>query len=553
MLARVWNPLGRALARSGALVEVFRSPALRRVEFAWAGYYVAEWASFVALSVYAYGFGGAAAVGVLGLVRTLPAALCVPAGTALADRTRRERVLLLIQSVRAVTLLSAAGVLATNGPHWLVFVFAGLTAAVGAAYRPAHLALVPLLARTPQELVAANVSASTFEGLAVLVGPALAGVLLTFTGSDVVLVAAALISAWAALLVARISPGPYLPARGRGTIADLAAGVRGLAGEPIPRLIVGLFACQAFVRGILNVLLVVAAFRLLKVGESGVGFLNAAFGAGGLAGGLFGLGLVGLRRLARPFTAGLVMWGVPIALVAAWPHTAWTLTCLAVVGAGNAVLDVSGFTLIQRGIDDAVLARVFGVFEILVITAVGVGSILGSLLVSQLHLRTALVVTGCLLPVLAALAWPRLRAVDDATDLPERELRLLGSVALFSPLPPTTLERLAVHLRPATAVAGTELVREGDEGDLFYLIAEGRVEVSQHGHHVAQLGPHDYFGEIALLNDVPRVATCTAATDTHLYTLGRERFVSAVTGNTASAVEIQTVIDRRLSELDALA
>jgi len=72
---------------------------LRRVEFAWAGYYVAEWASFVALSVYAYGFGGAAAVGVLGLVRTLPAALCVPAGTALADRTRRERVLLLIQSV----------------------------------------------------------------------------------------------------------------------------------------------------------------------------------------------------------------------------------------------------------------------------------------------------------------------------------------------------------------------------------------------------------------------------------------------------------------------
>src|SRR5262249_2878754 len=156
-----------------------------------------------------------------------------------------------------------------------------------------------------------------------------------------------------------------------------------------------------------------------------------------------------------------------IALIAAWPHTGWTITCLAIVGAGNAILDICGFTLIQRGIDDTVLARVFGVFEILVITPVGMGSILGSLLVSQLHLRTALIVTGCLLPALAALTFARLRAVDTATDVPEQELDLLASTPLFRPLPPTTLERLATHLQPLNATAGTELIREGDPGDLF--------------------------------------------------------------------------------------
>jgi hypothetical protein len=322
--------------------------------------------------------------------------------------------------------------------------------------------------------------------------------------------------------------------------------MRALAAEPDPRLIIVLFACQAFVRGLLNVLLVVAAFRLLDVGESGVGFLNAAFGAGGLVGGLAGLGLVGLRRLARPFAAGLVMWGLPIALVAAWPHAGWTAVCLAAVGAGNALLDISGFTLVQRGIDDAVLARVFGVFEILVIAAVGVGSIVGPVLVDRLGPRTALVVAGSILPLLTALTWPRLRAVDASVAVPERQLQLLQSIALFSPLPPTTLERLAAQLSPVAAAPGTELVREGDDGDLFYVIAAGEVEVSRVGKHVRELGPGDYFGEIALLRDVPRGATCTATTQAELFALGRERFVSAVTGNRRCAVEIESVIDDRL-------
>jgi MFS family permease len=542
--------LSRVAARSAALADVFRSPELRRLELAWAGYYIAEWASFVAFSIYAYRVGGAAAVGLLGVVRMLPSALGVPIATALADRTRRERVLIGIHLSRAASLGSAAAVLGAGGPWWLVFMLAATTAVAGGAYRPAHLATVPIHARTPQELVATNVSASTFEGLAVLIGPALAGILLTFSGTYVVVAVSAGIALWAALLVGRIEPGPHVPPRGRGPVADLLAGARTLANEPQPRLIIGLFASQAFVRGLLNVLLVVAAFRLLKLQSSGFSFLNAGFGAGGLAGGAAALGLVGLRRLAHPFAAGLVMWGVPLALIAAWPNGTWALGCLAVVGAGNAILDVSGFTLIQRAIHDAVLARVFGVFEVLVLTAVGIGSILGSVLVDQLGVRTALVVAGCILPVLAVLSYPRLRVIDASVDVPERELQLLSYIALFSALPATTLERVAMRLRPLTVEAGTTLAREGEEGDLFYVIGSGLVDVSQHAHHVATLGPGDYFGEIALLRDVPRVATCTARTDAELYTLEREQFVSAVSGHTMSAAEADAVMTQRLSELE---
>jgi predicted MFS family arabinose efflux permease len=548
--------MGRVLhgfvARFSSLGGVFRNRELRRLQLAWGGFYVCEWTSFVALSIYAYRIGGAGAVGLLGLVRMLPSTLGVLAGTALADRTRRERVLLAVQLIRAATLGLAAIVLVAGGPAAPVFLLAALTSVAGAAYRPSHLAVVPFLAATPQELVATNVSASAFEGVAVLVGPALAGILLTFTGVDVVLAVSAAIALGAAFEVSRLSSGPRIPAAGRGALADLLAGARTVADEPDPRLVICLFACQAFVRGLLNVILVVAAFRLLGAGESGVGFLNAAFGAGGLAGGLVGLGLVGLRRLARPFAAGLVMWGAPLALVAVWPHEIWALACLAVVGAGNAILDVSGFTLIQRGIDDAVLARVFGVFEILVAIAVGVGSILGSVLVDQLGARSALVVAGCILPVLAAASYRRLGRIDASSDVPEQELATLTALPLFRPLPVTTLERLACRLRQVRAAAGSEIVREGDEGDLYYVIASGFVEVSQVGRPVAVLGPLDYFGEIALLRDVSRTATCRAKTDVELYTLERRTFVSAVSGHTASAAEVATVTDQRLAELGAL-
>ena len=544
------------LVRLAALREVLWSPRLRALLLSWCGNYTADWASFVAFSVYFYEQEGLTGVGILGLVRMGAAVAAIPLASAIVDRYPRQRLLLAIQIARGAALALAAAVLAFGGASWLVLVLVALIAFCGGPYRPAHYALMPTLARSPQELVAANVGTSMFEGVAVLVGPALAGVLLAVTGPYLAVAVSAAVCFCCAVLVACMGREPNWrrAARPHGwtPFREVMEGFRVLAHEPNPRLIVGLIVAQAFVRGLLNVLLVTASIHLLRAGDSGVGFLNSAFGAGALAGGLGGVSLLGRRRLADPFGLGLVLWGAPIALVVVWPTLGWALLCMAVVGAGNSVLDIAGYTLIQRSIVDVVLGRVFATLEIVGSAAIGIGSIAAPQLVGGLGMRGALIATGVILPVLAVIFRPRLQAVDEATTVPRRELELLASVPFFEPLAPTTLEKLAMRLRPLAVRAGTEVVKEGEGGETFYLVESGQVDVIHGGKLVATLGAGQYFGEIALLHEVPRVATCVARSDAELYELERQVFVSAVSGNEQSHSTIGDVVAGRLDELEGI-
>jgi MFS family permease len=550
------GPVHALLVRLAALREVLWSPRLRALLLSWCGNYTADWASFVAFSVYFYEQEGLTGVGILGLVRMGAAVAAIPLASAIVDRYPRQRLLLAIQIARGAALALAAAVLAFGGASWLVLVLVALIAFCGGPYRPAHYALMPTLARSPQELVAANVGTSMFEGVAVLVGPALAGVLLAVTGPYLAVAVSAAVCFCCAVLVACMGREPNWrrAARPQGwtPFREVAEGFRVLAHEPNPRLIVGLIVAQAFVRGLLNVLLVTASIHLLRAGDSGVGFLNSAFGAGALAGGLGGVSLLGRRRLADPFGLGLVLWGAPIALVVVWPTLGWALLCMAVVGAGNSVLDIAGYTLIQRSIVDVVLGRVFATLEIVGSAAIGIGSIAAPQLVGGLGMRGALIATGVILPVLAVIFRPRLQAVDEATTVPRRELELLASVPFFEPLAPTTLEKLAMRLRPLAVRAGTEVVKEGEGGETFYLVESGQVDVIHGGKLVATLGAGQYFGEIALLHEVPRVATCVARSDAELYELERQVFVSAVSGNEQSHSTIGDVVAGRLDELEGI-
>src|SRR5439155_21953324 len=169
-----------------------------------------------------------------------------------------------------------------------------------------------------------------------------------------------------------------------------------------------LFRAQTFVRGLLAVLAVVASIDLLGMGDSGVGYLNAAVGAGGFIGALSVLSLLGSRRLGRTFGGALVLWGAPIAALGLWPEPAVAFTALAVVGVGRSALDTSGLTLLQRLVADSVLARVFGVRETLSLAAIGIASVVAPVLVEAVGIRTALVVTGVLLPAIALICWRRL-------------------------------------------------------------------------------------------------------------------------------------------------
>jgi MFS family permease len=527
---------------------VFREPRLRRLELAWGGFYVGEWTQFVALSIYAYRHGGATAVGVFGLVRMGAAALAIPFGGMLTDRYPRQRVLVGSYALRAAALGATAAAAAGGARLLLVFCLAAVAAAAAAPVRPATLSLVPQLARTAEELVAANVASSSLEGVGTLVGPIAGGVVTVATGAATAVAVAAAVHVGCAVSVASIRrEGDVVRAGGGRGLAALAAGARTLAQDAKPRSIVLLFASQTFVRGLLNVLLTVAALGVLGVGGGGLGWLNATLGAGAIAGAAGTVGIVGRRRLAGLFALALVLWGAPIAVIGVAPHAAVAFVALAVVGVGNALLDVSGFTLLQRTVDDHVLGRVFGTFEILVAIAVATGSGLAAVAVHELGLRTSFVLAGCLLPALALLSRHALRQIDDEARVPEERVRLLAAVPLFAPLAVTTLERLASRARGRSAGAGEVIVEEGSEGDAFYVIAAGRVEVLRSGETVRELERGETFGEIALLRDTPRTATCRALTDVELLELDRATFVGAVSGDLHSSELAEELVEARLA------
>jgi MFS family permease len=539
------------LGESGrAFQDVFRNPALRRIELAWAASILGTWAYGIAVVVYAYQQGGATAVGVVGLARWVAAAVASPFAALLGDRYDRRLVMVCSDLARVLLIGGAAVAAFTDAPPIVIYVLAGLVGVAATAFRPAEAALVPSLARTPEELTAANVAASTIESIGIFGGPAIGGLLLATAGAGTVFVVTAATLLWSAFLVAGIRPvaEEEAPAeRGEVSVVDeLLAGFRTIARERRLRLVVGLFSAQTFVDGMLNVLIVVIALKLLDTGQAGVGFLNSAVGIGGLLGAVAAAALVGRKRMAADFGLGIFIWGVPIALVAVWPNQVFALVLLGIVGIGNTIVDVSGMTLLQRSAPDEVLARVFGVLESLLLLTIGLGAVVAPLLLNWLGTRGALIVAGALLPVVVIPAWPTLAAIDRVARIPTEQLELLRGNPIFAALPAGTLEQLAEALAEVRVGTGEEVVRQGEPGDRFYLVEDGTLDVVIDGRPAQQLGPGDSFGEIALLRNVPRTATVSASTDATLYALERGEFISAVTGFGPSLSAAEGVIGMRL-------
>ncbi|HET7082691.1 MAG TPA: MFS transporter [Candidatus Limnocylindria bacterium] len=540
----------RIATAGDALRRVLVNPDIRRAQLAWMLGYAGEWSWLVALWVYAYQTSGVVAVGILGLARTVPAALLSPALSSLTDRLPRHRVLLAIHLGRATLIGVAAIAIVTDLPPLVVYAIAPLDALLGVLHRPTHMSLMPALARSPEELVASNVASSTFEGIGTLAGPALGGLLVAYATPAWGFAVPALAFAVAAVAVSGIRPAQALRrhVRHEGLVATLFGGIGALVAYPRAGLVVSLFWAQIIVRGLLNVLLVVAAVELLEVGEEGVGWLNSAIGAGGFLGVLATVSLVARPRMAPSFAVGLILWGTPILLIGLLPWAPAAVLFLAVLGLGNAVLDVAGFTIMQRSVPNVLRGRVFGVLESGVMLGTGIGSGLAPLLLALLDIRGALIVTGLILPALAAITWHWVARADADAVIPERELALLRGVPMLAPLPMTILEQVAGDLAEVAYADGQPIIREGEAGDRFYILASGRTSVTSDGEQRPELGPGDSFGEIALLRNVPRTATVVAIGSVEAFTLERDAFCAAVSGDLRSSRAADAVVERRLSE-----
>ncbi len=538
--------MGRRLAEStAAFRSVFRNANLRRLQLAWLGSVAGQYSYSVAIAIFAYRHGGAVAVGVMALVRTIPAALVGPFVSAFGDHFRQERVMLVSDLLRAVFVGVIALIVFTHGPVAAVFVLAAFGPIIATAFHPAQAALLPALAASPEELTAANVSSSTIDSVATFAGPAIGGAILATWGIGPALLLTVGTYLWSALLVARVRPERPVAREAEEEHArgDLLAGFKTVLREPSLRVIVGLYGAQTVVAGAMGVLVVVAALRLLGLGSGGVGWLYSACGIGGLVGAVVAMALVGRQRLAGDFGVGLLLWGLPFLLMAVWPNTIVALAMLALIGIGNTLVDVSALTLLQRNAPDAVRARVFGVVESTFAATIGLGAILAPLLIGLFGIRAALAITGLFLPILAALLWRKLSALDRGEPA---HVELLRGIPLFAPLPQQAVERLALSLQPMELGAGQVLFSAGDPGDRYYAIESGELTVEL-ANGTKTEGPGKGVGEIALLRDVPRTATVRAVTDAHLLALDRDTFLSAVTGNDRAQDAANEIVGERLA------
>jgi MFS family permease len=537
------------------LRQALANDGIRRLGITWTLGIAADAALVVVALVTVFNRGGVVPAALLGAVRMVPAVIAGMSAGTLVERFRGDRILVALGLVRAGSAAGIALTIATAG-HSLddrqvtmigLFVFSAIAAAAGAPIRPTQITLMPAIARSPGELVAANTVWSTGEGLGAFAGPAIAGVLMALGLPAVV----AAVSAVAFFVTAVIAAGLRFEQAG-----DAAGGRRATGDEPRPsgmrtRLLDGVRAIRAqpvlawsslgvygqvLTRGLLSAMTVVAAIDLLGMGQSGTGLLAAALGLGGLGGAIFAMSAVRSERLIPTELVSLVFWGLPLAVIGLVPIPEVALAAMVVIGLANATYDVALFTIFQRACSNDDRAPVMSVLE----GVIGVGAISGSLLAPILlgvfGTRGGMIVGGLILPVLAALIYLRIGRIRHLTVVNEDIVRLLGQVPVFAELPLTAVERVAAGLVPVSAPAGAALMTQGEPGDTFIVIETGEIEVLVDGRPIHRLGPGSGVGEIALLRSGPRTATVTAITDVTGYGVDAATFLAAIAGPAAAAV-----------------
>ena len=541
----------------GSLAAVFRNQGLRRVELALTGSMIGDWAYATAVTVWAYGVGGVTAVGIWMAVRLALMSLTAPLASAWADRGPRKRVMVLSDLIRAVLVTAAAVCLFLDVPPAPIFVLATLTSLMGTSFRCAQRALMPALANDPEELTASNGISSTIESLSFFVGPALGAILIGLSSVGVVFGLNALTFLWSMVLVL----GIHVPVREASVsienesdtepekerfVSEVMGGFRAIAADRDLLAVGWLVAAQTIVAGASPVFLVVMAVEILGIGAEGVGYLDSTLGIGAVLGGFWAISRARKRRLGQDLTTGVLLWSLPLILVAIWPSVPSVLVAVALLGLANPLVDVNFDTIVMRVTPNEVLGRVFGALETCLIGTMALGAAMMPLLIHLIGFRPALTAIAVGVALLALPLLPRMRRLDTRMKAPPG-LDLLAAVSIFAPLSRATIEGMARALVSVPVAAGLPALSEGEDSDRFYVIESGLVEVTQNGVVLRREGPGEFFGEIGLLRDVPRTATVTAVEDTVLLALGREDFLAAVTGQREAYLAADDIVTRRLS------
>jgi hypothetical protein len=518
------------------------------VSAAWLLFILSEYSVWIAMLVYAYGRGGATTAGVVAVAQLVPGIVVGPLLSTVVDRRSPVPVLVGGYVVQTVGMAITAAVLYADGPALAAYGGAILASAAVTAIRPAQAALTPGLARSADELTASNAVLGWLENLGIVMAGALIGVALSGGQPGLVFAIGSSCTTLAAALLAGLKvPGMAVDGgeQQSGALAAVLEGLAILKRRRQPRLLVGLITAEYVVVGALDLLFVVLAISVLHQGAQWSGYLNTAYGVGGVIAGVVTITLLG-RRLAAPLMfAAATVW-IALAATAFSDNAVITLLLLGAVGLGRAVLDTATRTLLQRTVPSDLLGRIFGVVEGLSMAGLAIGSLLVPLLSHLGGTRGALIGTAAVLPIAALLGGRAIRSLDAAARVPVVEIALLRAMPHFRALPTPELEGLARAAERRTFSDGEPIIRQGDPGDLFYAISEGQVEVLVNGVSVGIRRRPEGLGEIALLRKVPRSATVIADGPVVLYALDGDKFVTVVTGHDTTRHHAEAVATSRL-------
>jgi MFS family permease len=499
-----------------------------------------DWLYAVALSVYIFDRTGSVAwVGAANIARLVPYALFGTLGGAVADRYDRRQVMITADLARAALMLALAVVAASGAPVGLALALAFLTTVASTAFKPALVTLTPAVVGEV-DLAAANSLAETIENLALLVGPALGGALLVVAPPSVAIVLNSLTFMASAALVARVRRrGAAVTEERQAPLRErLGQGLRAITGSGDTALLVGLMVAATYVYGQELVLFVAVAEQRLGLGSEGLGWLLAGLGLGGLAAAPLIGRLADTSRPGAVLLAATLALGLPLASLALLRSAPVAVALLAVEGFGGIVFDVLTVTMLQRTVPRDVLGRVFGIMDSGAVTGIVLGTLVATTTVELLGLRWALLVAGATMPLVGLAALPRLRALSRSAERRRQELagrvELLDRLRIFDGAPRTALESVAAALGVQPVRAGQVVISEGEEADHFYVVGAGDLEVRSAGERGGEparlrtLSAGDWFGEIGLLERMPRSATVVATSDGTLYRIGGDDFLAAV-------------------------
>jgi MFS family permease len=401
--------------RTSVIGRLLHKRDVRRVALSFGGFTASEYGVWIAVLVYAYEHGGTTKAGLVAVAQLLPAAFAAPLLAGFVDRHGAARALLRGYWAQSATLAATGGLMLGSAPEPLVYATAVLAAIAITMTRPAQAGMLPALVESADELTGINALSGWVESVSDLLGTAIAGLLIALDGAGAAVGFFAVCVTVSALLVTPVALAyePAAPPPGVDEApADACGGLIALRDDRALAALVAVLGAEYLVVGVLDVLLVVLAISVLELGAPGAGYLSAAFGAGGIAGSLAAVWLIGRRRLASPLIGASIGWALLLAVLGAWPTVAGAFLLLAAAGAARTVLDVSGRTMLLRRAPAEVRGRVFGLLEGVAMLGLALGSVLVPVLVTVGGAGLALVATGVMLCAITLAVAARVHDVE---------------------------------------------------------------------------------------------------------------------------------------------